>query len=298
MEMYRRSLGVGLLLLLSACATPGEELLSQKAEYAIETPSNLLLKSLPEARKRVPVAVYEFRDDTGQHKPSDSFAEYSRAVTQGATSILVQALQDSGENNWFQVVERASLQNLLQERKLIRALREQYKKAGIEELPSLPPLVYAAVILEGSIVAYESNTLTGGFGARYLGIGGSTEYRRDRVSVYIRATSVRTGEVLNSVGSTKTIYSVGVSGGVFKFVGSNDLLEIESGFTRNEPPQLAVRRAIEKALYGLVMEGAIDGHWAFADAEAGRAIVNLYLDERGDGRPKMEPRLASVLVSG
>ena len=49
--------------------------------------------------------------------------------------------------------------------------------------------------MDGGVIAYETNLLTGGLGARYLGIGGSTEFRRDTVTIYLRAISVKNGEI-------------------------------------------------------------------------------------------------------
>lgn len=46
-------------------------------------------------------------------------------------------------------------------------------------------------MLEGGIIAYESNLITGGLGARYLGIGANTKYQRDMVTIYLRAISVK-----------------------------------------------------------------------------------------------------------
>src|SRR3546814_8620815 len=43
-----------------------------------------------------------------------------------------------------------------------------------------------------------TNTLTGGMGAQYLGIGAHTQYREDNVTVYLRAVSTNTGEILKS----------------------------------------------------------------------------------------------------
>jgi len=40
---------------------------------------------------------------------------------------------------------------------------------------------------------------------------------------------------------------------VFKFVTLKDLLEVESGFISNEPAQLAVLEAIEKAVHTLLI---------------------------------------------
>jgi curli production assembly/transport component CsgG len=42
------------------------------------------------------------------------------------------------------------------------------------------------------------------------------------------------------------------------------LLEVETGYTTNEPIQMAVTEAIEKAVASLVMEGIKDGIWESA----------------------------------
>src|SRR3546814_3816445 len=64
---------------------------------------------------------------------------------------------------------------------------------------ALPPLLFAGILLEGGIIGYDSNTKSGGLGARFLGIGGSTQCREDTVTVYLRAVSVKTGEVLSTI---------------------------------------------------------------------------------------------------
>jgi curli production assembly/transport component CsgG len=46
------------------------------------------------------------------------WSNFSTAVTQGATSILIKALEDS---KWFVPIERENIGNLLQERNLIRS---------------------------------------------------------------------------------------------------------------------------------------------------------------------------------
>jgi Uncharacterized protein involved in formation of curli polymers len=88
----------------------------------------------------------------------------------------------------------------------------------------LPPLQAANLMLEGGIIAYDTNVRSGGEGARYLGIDISREYRVDQVTVNLRAVDVRTGQVLANVMTSKTIYSVGRSAGVFKFIEFKKLL--------------------------------------------------------------------------
>ena len=42
------------------------------------------LVSLPEPQEKIVIAVYKFRDQTGQYKTSESSTTFSTAVTQGA----------------------------------------------------------------------------------------------------------------------------------------------------------------------------------------------------------------------
>jgi len=94
---------------------------------------------------------------------------------------------------------------------------------------------------------------------------------------------VRTGEVLTTVTASKTIASQAFGASAFKFVAFRELLEAEAGFTTNEPDQLALQQAIEKAVYALVMEGVELRLWDFADRDAGMAKLLQYQQER-DGK--------------
>ena len=194
----------------------------------------------------ITIAVYSFTDKTGQRKPSDKFSQLSSAVTQGAEVWVIQALKNVGNGTWFQVVERIGLDNLIKERQLIRSTREQYEE---EKNKQLKPLKFAGLIVEGGVVGYDSNIMTGGRGARYLGIGLQQQYRVDNVTISMRVVSVSTGEVLLSVAVEKQILSVAQGGTVFKFLDMGTrAVEIESGTTVNEPVNYAVRAAIEQAV--------------------------------------------------
>lgn len=238
------------------------------------------LLDLPPPPEKIAVAVYGYYDETGKYEFNDSVQTLSRAVTQGATSVLMKALEDTGDGSWFTVVERNRLQNLQTERQIIRETRAKYSGGGDLSKNYLPPMVFAGVLLEGGIISYNSNTLTGGVGARYLGIGGSTQYRQDTVTVYLRAVSTNTGEVLKSVLARKTILSFGLNASVFKYVGFQELLEIEAGFTMNEPVHVALKQAIEKAVIAMVVEGADEGIWTFQDAAAGEALIAKHMAEK------------------
>jgi curli production assembly/transport component CsgG len=254
---------------------PGtRELLEEAPTVTAPSATAVELETLPPPRRKVDIAVYQFADLTGKNEPNDNLAVFSRAVTQGGTAFAVDALRRAGNGSWFTVVERTGLASLLQERQLITATRREIDG---EAARPLPPLHFAGLIIEGGIVAFDGNVVTGGLGANYLGIGGDTKYRKDTVTVAMRVVSVQSGEVLTSVTTTKTVYSVSVQGNAFRYVAVNTLLQAEAGITRTEPTQLAVRQAIDLAVYATIMEGARKNLWKFRDPTAQVSLINKYL---------------------
>jgi curli production assembly/transport component CsgG len=232
-------------------------------------------QQLPGPLEKIIAAVYQFRDQTGQYKITEFGASWSTSVTQGATSILLQSLDESG---WFVPIEREGMANLLNERRIIRSSREQYEGG---EGALLPPLLFGGIILEGGIISYETNIVTGGAGLRYFGAGASGEYREDKVSVYLRAVSSSNGRILKNVHTSKTILSQKINAGLFRYVSLRRLLEAETGFTYNEPANMAVQEAIDKAVYALIIEGVLDGLWLTEDpAGLDHPSIRSYLEER------------------
>jgi curli production assembly/transport component CsgG len=260
-------------LLLGGCAHPPSKP-SPAAQLTPTTRAARDLARLPAPKGRISVAVYGFRDQTGQYKAAPD-SSFSTAVTQGAASMLLAALQSSG---WFRPVERENLQDLLTERKIARAL--EAPKEQNPAPPQIPQLLPAALLLEGGITGYETNVRTGGVAANFLGIGLSTQYRVDQVTVSLRSVDVRSGEVLNAVSTTKTIYSYELHPSVFKFVNLKDLAQFEAGTTRNEPAQLCVREALEAAVAHLIVQGLADGRWQLRDEKDWEnLLLREYLDE-------------------
>ena len=252
-----------LTLTISGCAsiTPQGDF-QQPFDRATPTASTDTFEeliNLPRPVGAIPAAIYQFRDQTGQYKPDPS-NNLSTAVTQGAESILVKALLDSG---WFVPLERSGLQNILTERKIIQTANlEQSGKQSV-----LPAMSAARVVFEGSIVSYDSNTRTGGSGLRFLGVGGSHTYREDRVTVNLRVINTENGTILHSVNSTKTIFSRQLSSGIFSFVDEDKILEAEAGYSYNEPSHVAVVEAIESALINIIADGIIRNTWSLADIQ-------------------------------
>ena len=267
-----------LLLMLSGCGAlvPIDGLKSSlamgNAKLTPVSRSTRDLTQLPKPDARVPVAVYAFRDQTGQFKGQPD-SNLSNAVTQGAATLLVKALLDSG---WYMPMEREGFQNLLTERRVARAIEVPADKG--KPGSSYPALIPANYIFEGGITGYETNVRTGGAGANYLGIGGETKYRVDQVTVNLRSVDVRTGQIVNSVSVTKTLFSHEISSSVFQYVAYKTLLQLEGGFSSNEPSQLAVKEALETAVIHLTIQGIRDKQWNLRNPQDWNApIIQSYL---------------------
>ena len=262
-------LGVITLLLITGCASVpmyndsctkgfakefGE---CKEAPEIVQLPTYEKLLNFPPAEQMPVVAVYNFKDLTGQRKRRDNLADFSTAVTQGATELLIDALKTAGKGTWFRVVERHGIDHLVRERQIVRSTREEN-----EDGKGIQPLLFAGIIFEGGIIGYDTNIESGGRGARTLGIGHSTSYRRDVVTVSLRGISTLTGEILLNVQTKKTILSVGGGFDVFKFVDMDtQLIEIEDGVADNESVTVATRAAIEAAVVAIIEQGDERGYW-------------------------------------
>ena len=231
-----------------------------EAPEVIELPTHEELRQLPPAEQMPVVAVYSFLDRTGQRKSGGNGAAlFSTAVTQGADTMLIDALKTAGNGKWFRVVERVGIDHLTRERQIVRTTRQQY---GEEDDTGLAPLLFAGIILEGGVIGFDTNIETGGRGARYLGIGTSQAYRRDIVTVHLRAVSTLTGEILLNVQTSKTILSIADGFDVFKFVDMDtQLIEIEDGMTENESITRSLRSCIEAAVLELIYQGEKQEFW-------------------------------------
>lgn len=314
--MKRTALSLSTLLLvlaLGGCATSSvikEKITGEQFDEPVVETGKYLKKResdiKPPAGGPIPVAVYAFTDKTGQRKYSPTVASLSSAVTQGAENYLIKSLQDVGQGRWFTVLERVGLDNLIKERQMIRQMRDQYQG---KDAKMLPPMMFAGIIMEGGIVGYDSNLVTGGNGMRVFGIGAQTQYQSDTVTVTLRTVSVSTGEVLTTVTVTKTVLSYMDKLTVLRFVndpgvdpviGANAAaLEGEFGGSINESINKAIDVAVQAAVVGTINEGARKGLWSFknekslVDEKITPANINAYnsaLEEPKVEVKKEEPK--------
>lgn len=259
---------LSIAFILSSCSTIATTV-SEKPDTMKSNIKQELESIPPVDGPQMTVAVYSFLDKTGQKKSSDTVAQLSSAVTQGAEVWVIKALQDIGNGSWFKVVERVGVENLIKERQMIRQAREAYEGSAAKQLK---PMLFAGLILEGGIIGYDSSISSGGAGARLLGIGAQVQYSTDVVVVAARLISVQTGEVLLSVAVTKTVLSISNKATLLKFFDTDKgpltmAVEAEIGFAGNEPVNYAVRSAIEKAIVELVKEGVNKQLWKYKTRE-------------------------------
>jgi curli production assembly/transport component CsgG len=274
--MKKTLLALAIMSLLSGCAVIQSTGITEE-DPTVTTQRAGIKKEFdeipsPAAGKPISVAVYSFQDKTGQRRPAGNIASLSTAVTQGAEAFLIQALQNVGRGEWFDVVERVGIDNLTKERLIIRQMREAYE--GKDAKP-LMPMQFAGIILEGGIIGYDQSTSSGGAGARILGLGKQTQWSTDSVTVSLRAISVNTGKVLASVTVQKTILSSSDSVSALKFYDAGTkAFEAEAGITINEPGTYAVKAAVELAVVELIKEGQRKQMWAFKTPDVAQPVIS------------------------
>jgi curli production assembly/transport component CsgG len=266
---------LGMMALFAAgCATKSVGSINSETpvtNQGYKTAIHKQLRNLPDPAGKIYTSVYSFEDQTGQYREGEGGStNFSSAVTQGSAAILIDALE---KTSWFSPLERDGLQHLLQERKLIRQ-----KNNG-----KIPALKHSAILLEGGVIGYEKNTITGGIGVKYFNVGPDVQIRHDQVTVYLRAVDVRSGEVLKSVSATKSILSKKVQFSLFRFVRPQRLLEIETGISHNPPRMMCVMEAIEKCVFDLIVAGVQDDLWRLEHPSQLKKLKELAEAEYANG---------------
>lgn len=128
----RRWLGVICVAVLAGCGfqlpmasgpalLDGENIASRESAY-------VPLSEFAKRQSRITVAVYDIPDKTGANLRTENFAEFSKAVSQGADALVVQALSEVGNGTWFRLIERANIDALMQERRMAMAQIEDFRQ--------------------------------------------------------------------------------------------------------------------------------------------------------------------------
>jgi curli production assembly/transport component CsgG len=163
----------------------------------------------------------------------------------------------------------------LKERQLIRSARDEAKDPS-----NLRPILFAGMLLEASIVSYDSNVRTGGLGWRWLGIGPSTSYNEDVVTISMRVVSTQTGEILLTTNVRKTLLSYQIGMATFKFFDTGTkAFENEIGMSSTEVGIFVLKSATEKAVEELIFDGEKKGLWKFKTSKQ-EEVVKKEIDEK------------------
>jgi len=250
------------VVLLSSCTLMIDPLQNnlppvEYLENAVMQTLHTDLKDVAEPERKPVIAVYDFQDLTGQRRSNSKYATFSTAVTQAPHAYLIRALKHS---NFFDVVERVSLDAVTKERQLIRSTRETF-----DEEQKLMPLKFGDMVMTGGVLSYDK-TESAGIGARYLGLGASRKVRRDQITISLRTVSVSTGRILTEVLVTKSVFSASLDNDVFRFISEGtELIEIEGGSVANEAMSIALQIAIETAVLETIKEGVINNYWRYKE---------------------------------
>jgi len=218
-------------------AAPEDVLMS---EINVTTASQLLA-ALPEPEEKIPIAIYAITDSTGQFK-ADGGAS-STVVTQGATEMLITALQRSRQ---FVVLDRVRFVDLINEQNLVASNRVVPGQG-----PELGALIGPKYMISGSITEYQVSKETRGIGLIIGGKGGTQEYAKATVALDLRVTHLSTGEVIWAESLRGEIIGEKVGVQLFSFLGKN-IVEFETGSGKQQVINLVVRTLLEEAVFKLV----------------------------------------------
>ncbi|MFH1332457.1 MAG: CsgG/HfaB family protein [archaeon] len=292
--LFNLSLFVVVVPLILGCAATSKNLDGRyKYEGAVPnwTGASENLKKLPAPSEKIVVAVWKLPDETGQHRRSVNATDLSKAVTQGGVHMLINALLKS---KWFEVVERESWSNLYQELKI----REEMQRQGAKVNGGVVGLKVPRFMITGAITEYEHQPFSAGAGAGYRGFGLSARAKISSVTTDLRLTDLNTGVVLDAVSVYKRIASEEVDFSIFRFLKIDKLLEVETGFTTNEPTQACVRETIEKSVINLITKCVNSGLWSPKNPDDKKFFSELKLefDEMAAAEKKAEVQEEKVPV--
>lgn len=201
------------------------------------------LRDLPQPKDKIPVAVYQVADKTGQRLEMGDYSSMSTAVSQGATEMLIQALINAGQ---FKVADRSILQWVITE----QDLRGQGRLAADEQEPQTNQLMGSRYIITGAVTEY-GLARTGGTKLKIEGKGGSAQGAVAYAAIDLRVIDSTTNEVAYAISLRDDIKGVNIGGDIFSFLGKNLLVDFEAGTSWQEPISLVVRRLIEAGVYDM-----------------------------------------------
>ncbi|PWK62048.1 hypothetical protein C7455_10173 [Roseicyclus mahoneyensis] len=205
------------------------------------------------------VAVAQFEDLTGARIEGGT----STAVAASGRFLTEYILMRANGNDAYRVLDRAGLNNLLNERRLadqINAFHEAEVVAAAPEMlrdqlaGRVPPAIEMAplrvsdYLIHGAVVGYDRRLIDNGTGMGIAGVRLRNRASRDQVSVMVQLIDVRSGEIIATGAAAQFIDSSSRGGDIFALVRTDRLLEVEQLNVVNDPATRALFLAIDIAL--------------------------------------------------
>ena len=208
--------------------------------------------ALPAASQKITAAVYPFRIAAEQqYQPTQTMPR--PVAIANYTTLLFEVLRTS---NWFVPVESANMGTLLNSR---QAQPLSTSEAGNSDAPTAqqPTLILESGLFSNDAMPVSAETVSSSGPTTAPG-----PWRQDRATVFIRAISVQTGQLLKTVYWTKTILSQPTGTNTYRYLLANQPNAPLTGTTSVSPDRMAIVEAMKQAVDGLIIEGVRDGLWA------------------------------------
>jgi len=220
------------------------------------------LKGLPEPDRKIPVAVYQLVDRTGQYLELNDYTSKSTAISQGATDMLINSLVKSGQ---FTVADRSILNAFMTEQDLMAK-----KKNGFNgnSAMSIQDILESKYIITGAVTEYGLID-TKGTKLKVDGKGFNSDGVIAYAAIDIRIVDSSTNEVVYTVSLKDSIKGERAGLDALSFFGESIFIDFESGKGFQEPINIVVRGLIEAAVYDMSITFFADktGIKSYLDAE-------------------------------
>lgn len=190
------------------------------------------------------IAVGEIKDQTGKY----DYETGGYKVTQGAGPMVTSALM---KTNAYRVVNRYDLKITDYERAL--ASNQLVKEYDFKDNQRVRALTAGEVtgsdyVIVGAITEMNYDIDSAGFEADVAGVGAKSRRYVSNVALDLFLVDTKSTVVVESVSVQKQLVGYETRAGVFRFF-NNNLFDVNGGVKKQEPMQLAVRSAIESAVY-------------------------------------------------
>ena len=210
-------------------------------------------------RKNKRIAVSGFEDLSGARIEGGA----STAVAASGRILTHYLLLENNKNNQYKLLDRAILNDLLNERRLAAQINTKNENDVLDASPDflreslrgkIPQLIKSDDLLPtdyliyGAVVGYDKRLKDDGAGAGLAGFRLSNRISRDQVSVVLQLISVQTGEIVGIGFGTQFIDSTSLQAGIFAQIKVDRILEYEKADIINDPTTFALIQAIDLAL--------------------------------------------------